>query len=232
MRSGELLLHHQKLEERVRALNGEIEHLVGRLERDPELEQLVLELEEARERLQRVNLELREMEREVEDHRARARARESELMSGRVRNPTELMQMSEEVEHSKARLRAEEDRELEVMAGVEEAEAEVARRSQAFEAAREAREAALPGERRRLELAQGELAAAERERDETWQQVPTDYQAAYRRLQPRLLNPVAEVVGASCGACRVGLTAAELQQVRRGEQLLHCQSCNRLLVAV
>lgn len=232
MRAGELLLHHQRQEERVRALAGEIGHLQEQLDRDPELERLTLELEEARERLQKVSAELREMERDVEDHRSRARAREAELMSGRVRNPTELMQMSEEVEHSKARLRVEEDRELEVMAAAEEAEAEVARRTASLESARDARETALPEVRSRLGAAQGELAAAERERDETWPQIPPDYRAAYARLKPRLPNPVAEVVGAQCGACHVALTAAELQQVRRGEQLQHCQNCNRLLVAV
>ena len=232
MRAGELLLHHQRLEERIRALGGEIEHLESSLERDPELERLTLELAAAKERMQEANLRLRDMDRVVEGHRERARARETELMSGRVRNPTELMQMSQEVEHAKAMVRDEEDRELDLMAQAEGAEAELTRATTAVESARATREAAEPAERRRLEAARGELAAAERERDEVWAQVPADYQAAYRRLQPKLLNPVAEVAGGQCGACRVALTAAELQQVRRGEQLLHCQNCNRLLVAV
>lgn len=232
MRAGELLLHHQHLEERARTLGAEIEHLAGEIEHDPELERLTLEVEAAKERVREANLRLRDMDRVVEGHRERARAREAELMSGRVRNPTELMQMSQEVEHAKAMVRDEEDRELDLMAEAEAAEAELANTTAALETERQARAASEPDLQRRLERARGDLAAAERERDETWPQVPADYQAEYRRLQPRLPNPVAEVAGGQCGACRVALTAAELQQVRRGEQILHCQNCSRILVAV
>jgi uncharacterized protein len=232
MRAGEILLHHQRQEERVRHLEQELHDLEGRLSSDPEVERLALEVAGATERLQEANLRLREMDRVVAGHRERTRARESELMSGRIRNPSELMQMSQEVEHAKAQMRDEEDRELELMAAVEEAETALARVTADLETAREAFEAGRPALRQRLEAGLGELAVAQRERDEAWSQVPPDYQAAYQRLKPRLPNPVAEVAGAQCGACRVSLTASELQQVRRGEKLLHCQNCNRLLVSV
>ena len=54
------------------------------------------------------------------------RARERELMSGRIHNPTELLQISEEVDHMKARLATEEDAELELMEEAERADAEPA----------------------------------------------------------------------------------------------------------
>lgn len=232
MRAGELLLHHQRQEERVRHLEQELHDLEGRLSSDPEVERLALEAAGAAERLQEANLRLRDMDRVVAGHRERTRAREAELMSGRIRNPTELMQLSQEVEHAKAQMRDEEDRELDLMSAVEEAEAALAQATTALEAAREAYEVSQPALRRRLDAARGELSAAERERDEAWAQVSPEYQAAYLRLKPRIPNPVAEVAGAQCGACRVSLTASELQQVRRGDQLLHCQNCNRLLVSV
>jgi uncharacterized protein len=232
MRAGEILLHHQRQEERVRHLEQELHDLEGRLSSDPEVERLALEVAGATERLQEANLRLREMDRVVAGHRERTRARESELMSGRIRNPSELMQMSQEVEHAKAQMRDEEDRELDLMSAVEEAEAALARLTAELETAREAFEVGRPALQQRLEVARGELTVAEHERDEAWAQVPADYQAAYTRLKPRIANPVAEVAGAQCGACRVALTASELQQVRRGDQLLHCQNCNRLLVSV
>ncbi len=232
MRAGELLLHHQRQEERVRALHSELEELERRLSADPEVERLQAEVATAGERLQAANLQLRDMDRVVAGHRERTRAREAELMSGRIRNPTELMQLSQEVEHAKAQMRDEEDRELDLMAAVEAAEAGLARVTAELETASQAWAAVQPAAQRRLEAASAELESAERERDEAWTQVPPDYQAAYQRLRPRIPNPVAEVAGGQCGACRVALTASELQQVRRGEQLLHCQNCNRLLVAV
>ncbi|HEX6488389.1 MAG TPA: C4-type zinc ribbon domain-containing protein [Candidatus Dormibacteraeota bacterium] len=232
MRAGEQLLHFQHLDERIHHLEVELHDLTERTASDREVELAETELAPAKERLQEANLRLRDMDREVAGHRERTRAREAELMSGRVRNPSELMQMSQEVEHAKAMVRDEEDRELALMAAVEEAETEVAQLTARLESVRAAWEAGLPAVRQRMERARGELEAAERERDEAWAEVPADYQAAYKRLKPRIPNPVAEVAGGQCGACRVGLTAAELQQVRRGEQLLHCQNCNRILVLV
>jgi len=232
MRAGEILLHHQRQEERVRHLESELHDLESRIGGDPEVERLALEVAAATDRLQEANLRLRDMDRVVAGHRERTRAREADLMSGRIRNPTELMQLSQEVEHAKAQMRDEEDRELDLMSAVEAAEAELARATSELETAREAWEVGLPALRHRLEAGRAELEAAARERDESWGQVPPAYQAAYQRLKPRIANPVAEVAGAQCGACRVALTASELQQVRRGDQILHCQSCNRLLVSV
>lgn len=216
----------------MRALQGEMAALERQLGSDPEVERLALAEAEARERVQAVNLRLRDVDREVEGHRSQMRTREKELMSGRVRNPTELLQMSAEVEHAKERLREEEDRELELMTEAEAAEAALAAAVAALETARQAWEVSSPAKRQRWERAQADLAEAERERDRSWEEVPPAYQAEYRRLAPRLGNPVAEVAGGQCGACRVALTAAELQQVRRAEQIIHCQSCGRILVAV
>src|SRR5437879_9603095 len=65
---------------------------------------------------------LGDSDRAREDHRTKLRTRERELMSGRIRNPTELMQMSEEVKHMKARFAEEEDAELQLMEDAEAAD--------------------------------------------------------------------------------------------------------------
>src|SRR5438270_3418942 len=175
MRAGELLLHHQRQEERVRHLESELHDLDKRLSSDPEVERLALEVAGATERLQEANLRLRDLDRVVAGHRERTRAREAELMSGRIRNPTELMQLSQEVEHSKAQMRDEEDRELDLMGAVEEAEADLARLTAESENAREAFEIGQPPLRQRVEAARSELAVAEQERDAAWAEVPPDY---------------------------------------------------------
>ncbi len=231
MTPAELLLRYQHEDERAHALEAEIERLGRRQESDEEVERLVLLVEEAREQQQSAARRLRDVEMEVEGHRAKMKSREKELMSGRVRNPTELIQMSEEVDHAKARLREEEDAELEVMADAEAADEQLSQLSAALLRAREAWEASLPGVRARIQAAERELEAATAERDGVWLQVPPEYQAEYRRLS-RLPSPVAEVSRGQCGHCRVGLTASELQQVRRGDHMVHCQSCSRLLVMV
>jgi predicted nucleic acid-binding Zn-ribbon protein len=228
MGPAELLLHHSRLEERAGALASEIERLEGQLASNPEVERLEERLAKARAAAQEVAIRLRERDREREDHRTKMRARERELMSGRIRNPTELMQISEEVDHMKARLADEEDVEFALMEEAETAEAEVARSAAELEAARSAAEVAAPGLRHRLEQARDQLAAVERERQEAWSQVPAGYQAEYRRLRVR--PQVAEVVGGQCAACRVAVTSNQMQQLRRGDAIVHCDNCGRILV--
>jgi predicted nucleic acid-binding Zn-ribbon protein len=228
MGPAELLLRYQNLDLRAQALAAEIEQIESRLRSDSELEDLLAQQEAAHSRKQELELRLRDTEREVEGHRVRLRGRQSELMSGRVRNPTELMQMSSEVDHMRDRLRTEEDAELELMEQLEAAEAERTRLDEAIAAVRARLEAAAPGLRDRVQMAGSELAAVEAERDAVWSEVPAAYQHAYRRVRAR--PAVAQVVGNACGACHVSVTSSQAQQLRRGDQIVQCENCGRLLV--
>jgi predicted nucleic acid-binding Zn-ribbon protein len=224
----ELLLRYQDLDLRAQALAAEIEQIEGRLRSDSELEDLLAQQEAARSGQQALELRLRDTEREVEGHRVRLRGRQSELMSGRVRNPTELMQMSSEVDHMRDRLRTEEDAELELMEQLEAAESERKRLEEAVAAVRARLEAAAPGLRDRMQVATSELAEVEADRDGVWSEVPADYQHAYRRV--RAHPAVAQVVGNACAACHVAVTTSQMQQLRRGDQIVQCDNCGRLLV--
>src|ERR1700716_4222480 len=114
MKPAQLLFEHMKLVERELALRDDIARVTARLESDPEVVELEAALAEARADQETWAARLRDSDREREAHRTRLRTREKELMSGRIRNPTELMQMSEEVQHMKARLAEGEDAELKV----------------------------------------------------------------------------------------------------------------------
>ena len=103
MNPAQLLLRYQAQVERERALRDVIARLESRLQADPEVVSLEEALQEARAAQAAVAARLRESDHAREDHRSKLRSREKELMSGRIRNPTELMQMSTEVAHMKAR---------------------------------------------------------------------------------------------------------------------------------
>jgi uncharacterized protein len=224
----ELLLHHSRLDERARAMAGDIERLETRLASNPEAERLERELAEAKALQQEVALKLRDRDREREDHRSKMRARERELMSGRIHNPTELLQMSEEVDHMKARLATEEDAELELMEEGERADAEVGRLERELARAQARSDAEAPELRTRLERKREQLASVESEREEVWTQVPPAYQAAARRVRVR--PPVVEVVAGQCSGCRVQVTSKQMQVLRRGVEIVNCDNCGRILV--
>src|SRR5258706_7811248 len=115
MNPPELILHHQRLDQRAGHLRGQIDRLRVLLAGDPVAEGLEQQIADTQAGRRGVDLELRERERDAEGRRTRLRGRERDLMSGRVRNPTELMKLNEEVEHLKSAVRQEDDATLELM---------------------------------------------------------------------------------------------------------------------
>jgi uncharacterized protein len=227
-RPAQLLFEHQRLVERERGLRENIARVTARLESDPELVELEETLAEARAAQEAVAARLRESDHDREDHRTKLRSREKELMSGRIRNPTELMQMSEEVSHMKARFADEEDAQLHLMEDAESADEAARDATASLEQARRRSAAEEPALRKELKRWGAELAEVEAERDGLWEQVPPRAQAAYSRM--RMQPPVAQVLNNQCVACRVTVTSSGMQMLRTGDELVHCEHCGRILV--
>jgi predicted nucleic acid-binding Zn-ribbon protein len=229
MKPAQLLLTYQALVERERALRDQIARLESRLQSDPEVVSLEEALQEAKAAHDAVAARLRESDHTREDHRSKLRTREKELMSGRIRSPSELMQMSDEVAHMKARFAEEEDAELHLMEDAEVADDAVRSATANLDEARKLSSAEEPALKEELEAARTELAEIEAERDEIWSQVPPAAQATYTRT--RAQPPVARVVGNQCAACRVTVTSSGMQTLRKGlDELVHCENCGRILV--
>lgn len=225
----ELTLRHQRLDQRAGHLRSQMARIETVLAADPEADRLEREVAGVRAERREVELRLREREREAEAQRMRLRGRERELMSGRIRNPTELMKLNQEVEHLRTALGRVEDAELELMERQEQLDADVVRLERELAGARERTATAAPELRDRLERLQRELVEVEAERDATWAQLPPPWQETYRRVLSRQADPVAEVVGGQCQACRVAVTSSGMQTLRRAG-LLQCDNCGRILV--
>ena len=229
MKPAQLLLQYQRLVERERALRENIERISLRLEADPEVVSREEALAAARSAQEAATERLQASDHERETHRTRLRSREKELMSGRIRNPTELMQMNEEVQHMKARFAAEEDAELELMEAAEAADEAVRTATADLESERKRSADEDPGLRAELEALQAELVDVEAERDKVWAEVPQVARDAFGRVRVR--PAVAEVSGTQCSACRVTVTSSGMQTLRKGlDDLVRCENCGRILV--
>ncbi|HYR49022.1 MAG TPA: C4-type zinc ribbon domain-containing protein [Candidatus Eisenbacteria bacterium] len=228
MKPAPLLFEYQRLVERERGLRGNIERVTSRLESDPEVVEREETLTEARAAQSATAARVRESDHEREAHRTRLRTREKELMSGRIRNPTELMQMSEEVQHMKARFVEEEDAELKLMEEADAADHAVREATEDLEQARRQSVSEEPELRENLRTWSIELAEVETERDAIWEQVPKPAQVAYSRM--RMQPAVAQVINGQCAACHVTVTSSGMQMLRKGDELVHCENCGRILV--
>ena len=89
---------------------------------------------------------------------------------------------------------------------------------------------ALSAERRALDEELTRL-AGERRREAA--AVPPPALAKYEQLlKQRRMVAVAHVAGELCSACHVRLRQAVLQQIRRNEDMINCDSCQRILYFV
>lgn len=228
MKPAQLLLAYQRLVERERELRDEIERLESLLASDPNVANAEAALAEARERSQGITLRLRESDRERETHRTKLRSREKELMSGRIRNPTELMQLNTEVQHLRSSFADEEEAELRLMEEGELAEQAVVEASELVQGARERSANDEPQLRSELEAMQTELTAVKSDSEAAWAEIPAGARNAYLRI--RVHPPVAEVDRNQCLVCHVTVTSSGMQALRKGEEIVHCDNCGRILV--
>jgi predicted nucleic acid-binding Zn-ribbon protein len=152
------------------------------------------------------------------------------LYGGRVRNVRELQSIQHELEYQQQRKSEYEDGVLEAMERIEQLTADLDQARMVLEQARRQRElerAALTAERDRLVQ---ELTVLEQRRSALAGSLEPAVLATYERLKGRTGGtPVAEVVQGRCSGCRLVLPAMDVQRARRGQELVHCQSCGRVL---
>jgi hypothetical protein len=228
MKPAQLLLAYKQLVERERELRDEIERLESLLASDPNVAHAEEALAGARETQQAITLRLRESDRERETHRTKLRSREKELMSGKIRSPSELMQLSDEVQHLKVSFADEEDAQLRLMEEGELADQAVVEASERLQEARTRSAGDEPALRENLESLRAELATVKSDSETMWAQVSPAAQNAYLRV--RVHPPVAEVDRNQCLVCHVTVTSSGMQALRKGDAIVHCENCGRILV--
>jgi predicted nucleic acid-binding Zn-ribbon protein len=120
---------------------------------------------------------------------------------------------------------------LEQMEGIEgaekrmgELEPEVAK----LRAERDERVAAFDSQ---VERERQELADCERERARLLAELPKPMGALFDRISKRIRDgvAVAEAKNGACSACRMSLRPQVMADVRRGEEIITCDNCNRIL---
>ena len=188
--------------------------------------------QKARAALQLGQAGVKEAEHSVAGQRAKLETAERALYGGSVHNPKELQDLQADVESLKRHLAVLEDRALETMMALEELEGAGSRAAEALasaETAQRTEHASLAVERQQL-LARTSTLQAEREA--ALAGVAERDLALYSRLRESMGgNALALLRDDSCGACGVGLSAAECQTVRNRPEPVRCHQCGRILYA-
>jgi len=228
MKAAQLLLSYMRLVEKERELRDEIERVEELLASDPNVAHAEETLATVKSNQQSIQLRLRESDRDREAHRTRLRSREKDLMSGRIRSPSELIQLNQEVDHLKASFAEKEEAQLSLMEEGELADQAVLEASEHLMDARARSAGDEPGLRRDVESWQAELATVRSDAEGVWAQLSPASQRVY--LGVRVHPPVAEVDRNQCQACHVTVTSSGMQVLRKGDEIVRCENCGRILV--
>ncbi len=120
---------------------------------------------------------------------------------------------------------------VEKMTGIEEVEKELSDRAEEINSLEGKREAALSEFDAEIAANRAELDEELKRRNEVFVTLPDRLASVYNRLAQRSRDgiAVAEVVNGSCSACFMSLRPQMQLEVKKGSQIITCESCTRIL---
>ena len=209
-----------------------LQQVEAQLSSNDVLAQAKAELQGERESLAALQREQRLLEGEVEDLDVKNKAFKNKLFGGSTKNSKELLGIQKESEHLEAKISAKEDKVLEMMAGAEELQKDIARREEGvrqLENEWKEEENRLLAEKAELETL---LAEYGKRRDMLCDAIGAAELDLYEVLKSKKRGQaVAKVEQGRCQGCRINLPTSKLQQVRMQVQLAQCDHCERILYA-
>jgi predicted nucleic acid-binding Zn-ribbon protein len=202
------------------------------LQDDAALRQARQNIASSEQKLQSTRKALLSSEWEVNEQHIKIEQSESSLYGGKIRNPKELQDLQNEVAALKRYLTVLEDRQLDDMLALEEAENELEHDKQVMrqvEAQASSQNALLLQEQDNLLK---EIQNQETERQAVISSIPREELILYDQLR-KMRNgvAVARVTDRACSACGSTLSASLLSTARSANQITRCASCGRILYA-
>jgi predicted nucleic acid-binding Zn-ribbon protein len=231
MTRGEALYRLQQLDSERDAKEDRLVEIEAAFKDDAALREARQAVEKAEKRARKWQTKQRDLELEIENLADKASRSEKRLYSGKVKNPKELSDLQAEVVSLKGRRQRLEDTLLEAMIEREEAAGirdKAHSHLEEVESIWSSRQADLKAERETL---QHRLEEIQGRRQAIVPRIDAGVLATYEKLrQTKRGQAVAQVQADSCTACGVTISPSTEWKLRQGE-LVHCDSCGRILVS-
>jgi len=214
----------------IRKLQAELESIPQRrAEVESEFDQRAFEfkaLEQARDAARAARQQL---DKDLAEQRARAEKAERDLMSST--NSKAYEAAIREADAAKRRISELETKTLEQMEAGEQAEKSLAEREPELARLRGEFDERLKSFEEQTRAQAAELEARRAERERLFEELTPAAKSLYKRISARIRDGVAlaEARNGSCSACFMALRPQIMSEVRRGEEIIQCDNCNRIL---
>jgi len=203
-----------------------------RAEIEREFDQRAFEIRALENRREEAKHTRARLENEVMEQRGRVERAERNLMSSK--KPDEYTAAIREADAARKQISGLETQILEQMEQLEQSEAALTERAGEIASMNSDREAKLKAFDEESATIGDRLAAARKEREEVFASLPKPISAQYSRIGARIRDGVAlaEARNRSCSACFMSLRPQMMAEIRRGDEIITCDNCGRILYVV
>ena len=226
----EKLINLQKTDSEIRRLKQSLNTAdTRRAELEREFEKHAFSIREIQERRDRLNSERAELDKHIAENKTYLERAERNLKH--AQNQKEYETAMRETDALQKQITAFETQTIENMTTLEGVEKEIADRADEINSLDQKRADAISEFDGSVLKDRAELKKIEGGRDDVFKTLPANLAAVYNRLAQRSRDgiAVAEVTGGSCSACFMALRPQMQVEVKRGEQIITCESCTRIL---
>ena len=224
-----LVTQLQSLDQRIAALEKEVAALpkhIATIERTLESHQRRLEADRAA--LAANQRDRKKLEGDIQMHEQKISKLKDQMLGAKTNEQYRAFQ--HEIEYVEKEIRKAEDRILELMSEAEPLEANVKKAEVALKEEKQVVESEKNLARERTAADQAELTKLRADRGESVVKLPPATVSSYERIRKKWNGvAIAEVAGGRCAACQIVLRPQYLQDLRKGEHLMLCESCGRFL---
>jgi predicted nucleic acid-binding Zn-ribbon protein len=231
MTQAEALFHLQEIDLQLIQAQKRLNEIAATLADNKLVLEAQSQVEIAQKTLTPLQTRARNLELEIQSATEKIRLTDQQLYSGKVRNPKELQEMQQEIQSLKNRTSELEDVLLETMLSVENAETILSEKQaelQQLTSQSDSDHHHLIEEQKKLH---GDIKSLRLKREGVLPPITPESLKSYDTLRPRKNNqPIALLVNGSCSVCRVEQDMAVISEVRKGQKLIPCASCGRLMV--
>jgi predicted nucleic acid-binding Zn-ribbon protein len=204
-------------------------------ERTGETEELIAArgaVEETRAALRDAESVQKDIELEADGLRAKITPAEEKLYGGSIKNPKELADLQADIDQLKRHLSTVDDRNLEALTAVEEAQSAGRAADEQLAATESAWSEEQAELRERIDRVGSEIASYESEREGVRSGIEKDLLARYEHIRrAHQGRGVAKLDRNLCLGCRISLPVSIVNRARQGSVVVQCPNCERILYA-
>ena len=224
------LIALQNTDTDIRRLQAEIEAIPKRrAEIEKEFDQRAFEIRELERARDDARTERARLEMEVLEHRAKQERAERNLMSSKKQD--EYTAAIREADAARKHISQLETQILEKMEAFDQTESQLKEREPEMARLSTEMDARIKEFEDQTRIQADQLSSNRAERERIVATLPKPMSALYNRISARIRDgiAVAEARNSSCTACFMSLRPHLMAEIRRGEEIIICDNCNRIL---